>query len=137
MRVNRLELIGKISRFVADMETHQIARKSQAYTKAAQAETDYVLEQAENWRKFADTIRLRLRRGQAITIEDVPGDLRQATGWGRSVKLFEPVTVKQSDYVPATNRLVRLVAVLETSSDEEISTTSLDRMGVNLRELFR
>lgn len=139
MRINRLELISKIQNMVAEREAAAKARKAEAYTKAGEAETNYVREHTVDWGKFADRIRLRLRQGAAITIEDVPEGLRTGShsGWGARVHLFQAVTVRDSDFLPRTEPLTRLIAVLESSPDEFISTSALDRIGAPLKELMR
>lgn len=137
MRINRLELIGKIQRMVVEREEAALKRKQAAYTKVGSAETDYVKKYTADWGKFADRIRLRLRQGAAITIEDVPESLQVSSGWGARVHLFHPTTVKESDYVPRTEPLTRLLAVLESCPDEFISTSALDRIGAPLKELMR
>jgi hypothetical protein len=45
--------------------------------------------------------------------------------------------VRESDYLPRTEPLLRLIAVLESSPDELISTSALDRIGAPLKELMR
>lgn len=137
MKVNRLELIAKIQAMITERETAAEARKAEAYTKAGNAETEYVRDHAGDWGKFADTIRLRNRRGQAITIEDVPEGLRSGSGRYADVRVFRPTTVRESEFVPRTEPLTRLLAVLESSPDEFISTSALDRIGAPLRELLR
>lgn len=138
MKVNRLELIQKLKTMVAERETSAAARKAQAYTQAGGAETKYVRDHAGDWGKFADRIRLRLRQGAAITVEDVPERLRTGgNGWNASVKLFKATVVRDSEFVPRTEPLTRLIAVLESSPDEFISTSALDRIGAPLKELMR
>lgn len=138
MRINRLELIEKIRGMVAEREAAAEARKTEAYDKAGNAETEYIREHTGDWGRFADRIRLRLRQGASITIEDVPEALRTGgNGWRASVKLFTPTTVRDSEFLPRTEPLTRLLAVLESSPDEFISTSALDRIGAPLRELMR
>lgn len=137
MKVNRLELIAKLTAMVAEQEKKAADRKAEAYDKAGSAETNYIRTHAGDWGKFADKIRLKLRRDQAITIEDVPEGLRTQTGWNKGVDLFTPVTVRESDFVARTESLTRLIAVLESSPDEFVSTAALDRIGAPLRELMR
>jgi len=137
MMINRLELITKLQRMVVEREEAALVRKAEAYRKAHDAATAYVMDHGNEWGRFADRIRLRVRQGTAITIEDVPEGLRQSKGWGRSVTLFEPTTVRESEYLPRTEPLTRLLAVLETSPDEFISTSALDRIGAPMRELMR
>lgn len=138
MKVNRLELIEKLKTMVAERETRAATRKAEAYTEAGGAETKYLRDHAGDWGKFADRIRLRLRQGAAITITDVPEGLRTGGhGWNASVGLFRAAIVKDENYLPRTEPLTRLIAVLESSPDEFISTSALDRIGAPLKELMR
>lgn len=136
MRINRLELIEKIRAMVAEREVSAAERLFKAYDKVAQDESTYVAEYGADWSKFADRIRLRVRKEQAITEADIPEGLRSLGGW-TEIKIFKPGTVRESDFVPRTEPLTRLIAVLESSPDEFISTSALDRIGAPLKELMR
>lgn len=137
MRVNRLELIEKLKGMVAERETSAEARKAEAYDKAANAERVYLDEHAGDWSTFATKIRARIRQGKAVTLNDVPEGLRKGSRSWPEVRVFSPVTVKDSEYLPHTEPLIRLIAVLESSPDELISTSALDRIGAPLKELMR
>jgi hypothetical protein len=137
VKINRLELIEKIRAMIAERESKALERKIKAYDEAGSAETNYVKDHAGDWGKFADTIRRRNRNGQAITVKDVPEGLRSNRGFGGNVDFFQPVKVKDSDYVAYTGTLTNLLAVLETSPDEFVSTSALDRIGAPLRELMK
>lgn len=137
MRINRQELITKVQVMISEREARQAERLAEAYTAAGEAETNYVKDHSGHWSKFADRIRLRLRQGQAITADDVPEPLRDGRGWHESVRLFKPSTVRESDFVPRTEVLTRLLMVLESSPDEFVSTSALDRIGAPLKELMR
>jgi hypothetical protein len=137
VKINRLELIEKLKAMVAEREATAERRKAEAYTKAGEVETEYVQKHIGDWGKFADTIRLCNRRGQAITINDVPQGLRFGSGRYADVRLFQPVVVRESEFTARTEPLTRLIAVLESSPDEFISTSALDRIGAPLKELMR
>ncbi len=137
MRVNRLELIAKLRGMVAEREASAEARKAEALDKAAGSEREYVKEHAGDWAAFATRIRARLRQDRAITLQDVPEGLRKGSRSWPEVRVFSPTTVKESDYLPRTEPLTRLIAVLESSPDELISTSALDRIGAPLKELMR
>lgn len=138
MKVNRLELIDKLRTMVAQREVATKERKEKALDEASGAERRYVDQHAGDWGKFATTVRMRLRQGRAITAADVPEGLRSGgSGWHASVQLFRATVVKDSDYLPRTEPLTRLIAVLESSPDEFISTSALDRIGAPLKELMR
>jgi len=136
VKVNRLELIEKLKAMVATSEARAAASLEEAYTRAAEAETNYVREHAGEWAKLADKIRVLNRRGQAITIGDVPEGLRGGSRSYPEVRVFAPITVKESDHLPRTEPLTRLITVLESCPDEFISTSSLNQIGAPLKDLM-
>jgi hypothetical protein len=136
MRINRQELIEKLRSMVAEREQSAEARLAGAYDKAAQEESQYVVEHAADWAAFANKIRARNRKEQPVTMDDVPEGLRGRGSWP-SLQLFNPRVVKDSEYLPRTEALTRLIAVLESSPDEFISTSALDRIGVPLRDMIK
>lgn len=137
MKVNRLELIGRLREMIAEKEASAAARKAEAIDKNERAESEYIEAHTEEWSAFADAIRKRLRQGHAVTIEDVPRGLRSGSGQYAHVEVFRPGRVNASDHLPRVDHLVRLLAVLESSPDEYVSTSALDRIGAPLRELMR
>jgi hypothetical protein len=138
MKINRLELIAKIQVIIAEREKASETKKAEAYTKAGNAEAEYVKDHGADWDRFATRIRACLRKGSAITINDVPEGLRSGgSGWHASVNLFRPNRVNSSEYVPRTEPLTRLLAVLESCPDEFVSTSTLSLIGAPLKELLR
>ena len=137
MRINRLELIEKIRVMINQREAEANARKVKAVDEAGRAEGEYVAEHSAEWTQFANRIRAQVRKSLPITLDDVPEGLRSGRGWHGEVRLFRPSTVRESDYVARTEPLTRLIAVLEASPDEFISTSALDRIGAPLRELMK
>ena len=136
MRINRLELIAKINALIVQREEKALASKAKAYDEAGKAESDYVRQHASDWAAFANRIRARVRKDQVVTHIDVPEGLRQG-GFRSSVQLFQLRTVRDEDYAPQTQVLINLLAVLQASPDEFVTTSTLDRMGAPLRELMR
>lgn len=137
MKVNRLELIGKLREMIAEKEASAAARKAEAIEKNETAEYRYVQEHADDWAALADAIRKLGRQGRALTIEDVPKGIRSGSGQYAHIEVFRPGKVRESDHLPRTEHLNRLLAVLESSPDEYVSTSALDRIGAPLRELMR
>jgi hypothetical protein len=136
VRINRLELIEKLRRMVAEREQSAAARLSEAYDDVARIESEYVAEHAADWAAFANKIRAKNRKEQPVTLDDVPEGLRAKSGW-QEVRVFRPSIVNESSYLPRTEALTRLIAVLESSPDEFVSTSALDRIGVPLRDMIK
>ncbi len=138
MMINRLELIEKLKAKIKEREERAAKDLERARFSAGQAREAYVELFRPHWAAFADRIRYRNRRGEPITAEDVPAELRHRDGWsGSTVVLFKPTEVKQSDHQPRVQNLQALLLILESTVDEVISTSALERMGAPVRELFR
>jgi hypothetical protein len=138
MMIKRLELIEKIRTKIAERTERAANNRDRAVHDATLAEAEYVQQTSEAWSKFATVIRRRVRNGQPVTSGDVPDRLRTRSGWGETgVELFKSAKVKQSDYQPNVAHLQSMLLVLESSPDELISTSSLERLGAPVKELFR
>lgn len=137
MKVNRLELIARIQVLISQRTLAAKERHEQALDKASGSERRYLDEHAGDWGTFATKIRARLRQGRAITIEDVPEGIRGGSRSWPEVRVFTPTVVKDSDYRANTEALSNLLAVLESSPDELISTSALAQIGAPLKELLR
>lgn len=137
MKVNRLELINKLKTMVAEREMAAKERREEALDRVSGAERQYLNQHAGDWGKFATTIRTRLRQGRAITIEDAPEGIRGGSRAWPEVRVFTPTVVKESDFLPRTEPLTRLIAVLESCPDEYITTSALNQIGAPLKELMR
>lgn len=138
MMIRRTELIEKIRAKIQEREASAVERRKAAEQEADSAGDQYVADTREAWSKFADRIRLRVRQGLPVTASDVPEKLRSRSGWGEThIMLFKPGQVKASDYQPRTEGFRSLLLVLESSPDELVSTSALERMGAPVKELFR
>jgi hypothetical protein len=133
MMIKRLELIEKLQIKIVERIERSADRRDQAVHDARLAQEEYVRQTSDAWSAFATTIRRRVRNGQPVTLADVPDKL--CTRGGRSVELFTPA--RQSDHQPNVSHLRSLLLVLESTADELISTSALERMGAPVRELFR
>lgn len=134
MRVNRLELIEKLKAIINDLEYAAAGRRALALIEAESAEKDYFQEHHTDWVLFVGNIQSKMKSGRAVTPEDVPEGLRDC--W-QGINIFKPATFRESDYVPRVGHLNNLLAVLESSPDEFVTTNALDRIGAPLRELMK
>lgn len=137
MMITRVELIEKIKSKIKEREERSVADLERAKFNARQGQDEYIQRTSEAWSAFATTIRRRVRNGQPITGEDVP-DALTTRGWdGKALALFKPAVIKERDYRPQIEGFRSLLLVLESSPDELISTSALERLGAPVRELFR
>jgi hypothetical protein len=134
MKVNRLELIEKVRGMIEARETEMAARRARDEEAAEKAQVTYMEEHGADWNQFNRNVSRRVRRGEPVTPEDIPDGLR----YGRNmVEVFRPVTIRESNYVANVGYLRRLAAILESSPDEFVSTSALDRIGAPIKELMR
>jgi hypothetical protein len=126
----------------------EIERRQQAATeRSAQAKLDYdhdrsayIENTADAWNAFANLIKRRCRSGAPVTHKDIPislGGGRQ-NGWSNTGGWLRTWTEKSpSDEVADVAALTTLLALLEASLTDKVSTTELERMGFKMAQLFR
>lgn len=137
MMINRLELIEKIKQKIQEREQRAISNLERAHLKADEQLNSYVSDHQGDWNLFANRIRARLRKGQPVTMADVPQALRANRYGDNYVRVFEPVKVDPRDHTPRVEDFRSLLLVLESSPDELVSTSALERMGAPVKDLFR
>lgn len=137
MMINRLELIDKLKAKIQERKARSVTDLDRARHKSNVDQANYVAETAEAWSAFATTIRRRVRQNLPITAADVPERLRGSNYGEPAVKLFKPAVVNPNQYLPHVEGFRSLLLVLESSPDELISTSALERLGAPVRELFR
>jgi hypothetical protein len=126
--INRLET--EIQRRL-DQAADRHAKSTAAFEERRAA---YLDRTAEPWREFMNTIRRQLRAGEPITSDDIPNALKGSYTGGH-VAVFNDTRPDQAEAHVAP--LHTLMELLRATSDDEISTTALERMGLRLTDLFR
>lgn len=132
MKIDRLEMIDKINAMIKNREEAASGRRAMALIEGEQQEKNYVAEHAEGWALFVRNIQKKMKSGRAVTVEDIPADLK--SGYG-NINVFRPNAFRESDYVPRVGHLKNLLTILESSPDEFVTTNALVRMGAPLRDL--
>jgi hypothetical protein len=126
----------------------EIERRQQAATeRCAKAKLDYDRERrayientAEAWNALANTIKRRCRSGVPVLAGDIPHVLGggRNNGWSSPGGWLQTWTEKPpSDETPDVAALTTLLALLEASLTDKVSTTELERMGFKMAQLFR
>ncbi|TDC33123.1 hypothetical protein [Micromonospora sp. KC213] len=136
MKFQRTDLIKRVQaeigrRILAAEEANTKARE-----KTERERQEYVDRTADEWRTFVGNINAALDAGRPVTSEDCPKVLKD--GWMDRVQLrpaerWEPPTER----VPDTAALTTLLDLLEAATDDEVTTSSLERMGFRTAQLFR
>jgi hypothetical protein len=135
MMVGRARLIKVVRDEITRRENAVVARNERAQAQCRQAEQEYVDRTAMAWEELASMILTVNNMRRALTPEDIPqallGDRR---GVVHSIPLFTP---RRTDTDVANVAQLRLlVEVLETSDDEYVSTSSLQKEGFTLGKVL-
>lgn len=137
MKINRLKLIALIDAEITRLNDRADERLQQDLREAERRRDAYFRRTCEAWGVFAQRINQALVAGNPVTTELIPTEIgnghSNAFG-GRSgfryIEVWMPETVNRQ--TPNTTALEKLRAVLELSSDEEVSTYGLEKQGFPL-----
>lgn len=135
VKINRLKLIDILQQRIVDMEKHQQDRYARAYADWNDARRAYFDQTEAAWIEFSDIIHRKISQMEIITINDIPIELRSRS-WG-TITLFD---VKQPNEPSPDVRIVQLntlINVLLETSNDEVSTYSLEKMGFKLGSILR
>lgn len=127
MKVNRVALINILQKRLDALERRAAERFMIGLEKHAERERKYYDETLDAWREFARTITDRVdEKGGFVQSSDIPQRIRSGLG---GLFFF---TDKKPDAPTATHserQLARLIEILKNSSDDEVSTYALEKMG--------
>lgn len=133
MKFHRTDLIVRVEAAIA-------AKKKAADERNAKAAADYeaklarwIAETSDAWKQLADTIRVRLRAGKPMTAGDIPRRLRD--GWSGSHITTWNIS-RDAPYVADVAALEQLLVLLSVATDDEVTTSALERMGFRTAALF-
>jgi hypothetical protein len=133
MKFQRTDLIARVKDAIAAKEAYAAERTANAAEAYETSRAEYIQNTRDSWKQLADTIRVRLRTGQPVAATDIPSVLRN--GWrGGHVETWDKAT--PSTYEADTGPLRQLLVLLEAATDDEITTSSLERMGFRTAQLF-
>lgn len=133
MKFHRTDLIVRVEAAIA-------AKKKAADERNAKATADYqaklarwIAETNDAWKQLADTIRVRLRAGKPMTAGDIPRRLRD--GWSNG-HITTWNDSPQAPHVADVAALEQLLVLLSAATDDEVTTSALERMGFRTAALF-
>lgn len=133
MKFARTDLIARVEAEIARREQRAAERYKAATARYQENRAKYLASTAEAWKTLADTIRRRLRTSTPMTADDIPQSLR-----GDYRRIVSTWDERHPDQVtPDTSGLAFLLELLRACTDEEITTASLERMGLRWTNLFR
>lgn len=135
MKFQRTDLIVRVKAAIAAKHQAAAARNAKAAAYFATSREEYLAKTGPGWKQLADTIRIRLRTGQPMTAKDIPREVSNGRGHGGGYVATWDAT-EPDEYVPDTAALEQLLVLLEAATDDEITTSSLERMGFRTAQLF-
>lgn len=137
MKFQRTELIALTKAAMAATEAAAEAaaekRNAEALKSYNRKRTDYLNETQAAWLEFATIIRKRVRDEVPVSEADIPEAIA-GKSWRGAIKTFEagPPTPEAA----RTAELGRLLALLESTTDEAVTSSGLREMGFNPASLF-
>ena len=135
MKINRLKLIEIIKTKLDTIEADRLRRYELAVQVHRDAERKYFEDTRADWATFAQTIERTLSQGKIMRASSMPSGLQSRMS--SSMRFFDgkPPVAPQPHEQEA--QLRTLISVLEQSSDEEVSTHALEKIGFPLGRILK
>jgi hypothetical protein len=132
VKFQRTVLIDQVNTEIARRQQAIAERNAKAQQEHEQRRSEHVEATSAAWQTLAATIRKRVSKGLPVTDEDIPTELRNGRGgYVRTFSDREP-----GERVANTQALTTLLDLLKASTDDEVTDTSLQRMGFRMGDLF-
>jgi hypothetical protein len=135
VKFNRTDLIARVQAEIARREQAAAEANAKAAAEHDKKLTEYVRRTSDAWSRLATTIRARIRAGRPITVDDIPVELRG--GWHGGDRIDTWRSNGAAVQTANVDALTTLLHLLEATTEEEITTASLERVGFRTAELFR
>jgi hypothetical protein len=131
----RTDLIDRVKAEIERLEQAAADRNAKYAQKYVERRQEYLDRTGPAWSELANTIRNRHRKSQPMTADDIPTLLRGGYTAGH-VRTWDDDS-KPDEYTADTTHLATLLNLLESATDDEITTAGLERMGFRMAQLFR
>lgn len=135
MKFTRTALIDRVKAEIARREQAAADLNTKTAAEHDKKRAEYVERTSDAWSRLATTIRARLRAGRPITGDDIPVELRD--GWHGGDRIDTWRGKGPAVQTANVDALTTLLHLLEATTDEEITTASLERVGFRTADLFR
>lgn len=137
MKINRLELIQILKKRVEDAEAARDKTHREALTDYENAVEKYFTDTAKAWLDFSELIKRSVSNNTVTMLnrDSIPKPLR--TRFSGELRFFENKLPKKADMGETESQLRRLIEILESSSDEQVSTYSLEKLGFPIGRVLR
>lgn len=134
MKFQRIDLIDRVKARIVAEEQRASDATAKDRAEFEQKRQDYLDSTAAGWTRLADVIRRRVRENRPISAADIPHSLANPN-WSGRVKTFDATEPEARE--PRTGELRQILAVLEACTDDEVTTTALERIGIKTNSIFR
>lgn len=133
MKFKTAELIARVNKKIDDEVKRAEERNRKDLEEIEQAREEW-FEKSEYWVVFANRIKDKIRKGRPILPTDVPKEI-QVSSFSRDPAFFRKK--EPAKYEPHTKNLEAMKKLLESITDEEVTTTGLKEIGFkDIRSLF-
>lgn len=137
MKFNRKVLIDQLENEIERREEEAARKTAESKIEHNRGRVAYVEQTRDAWNAFANTIKRRLRANAPVTHEDVPALLTGGSHGGWHTRLVTWNEKGPTEVIADTVSLRTLLALVQSSSTEEVTTYELERMGFKMAHLFR
>ena len=136
MKIKRQSLIEILQTRLDEREKYRLSRHASALQSHDEAEREYAHSTYEAWGEFAHQILKTLERGGLPAPSDIPKAISDGSLRG-GLKFFN----KNKPLLPTASEeellLRRLITILKNSTDVEVSTYALEKMGFPLGRIIK
>lgn len=137
MKIKRQALIEILQRRLLEWENDREQRYNKAVKEWQAAEREYDKRTANVWLDFAATIQRKISAGKLVTRDDIPEEIKSSGSWTGLLEFFD----KKKPMTPTPRAeeelLRRLIEILKNSTDVEVSTYALEKMGFPLGRVIK
>jgi hypothetical protein len=136
MKFSRADLLARVRAEIARREqatAERVARERAEYEAKLAA---HVEATGPAWSELADTIRRRVRASKPVTPADIPTALRPKWANSSSGQVAVWDGKPPPERFPNIAALEMLAGLLDATTDDEITTAALERLGFRTADLF-
>ena len=126
MKFQKTDLIARIDAILKVQEAEAEARRRDVETKEAEARDAWITEHRDDFLYFAKNIQYLSKKGEPITIEAAPKEIRDK--WGGQIKFFNTSSRWSADDTQ-NKSLQKLRNALLASQEDTVSPTAIKQLG--------